>query len=445
MLKQLAPILLAGIGLELGWIAMRLLGPLRACGALFPALVLAMFAVVLWAFFRLPIQAKPQLFALLAFALLFRLTVVSAPPDQSEDVYRYIWDARVAAAGISPYRYPPSAPELAHLRDAAVYELINSKPYVTAYPPVSQLLFRLARAIAGESVTAMKGLFSSLEFAALLVAARLVWVWKLPLEPLYLVAWSPFFVFEFSYSGHSDSAMILAALLSFYLLERGHVTGAMASYAAAVLSKLHPALWCPLLGRRCGWRRALVAPAVALALAAAYYTPSSLVAYVRSLGLYLRLFEFNAGIHYLLRWIGRVTTGEAWDQRTGPYLAAALLVVSAAIWLRFPLRTTRDVVHAAFWLMTADLALATTVHPWYLAWAALALPFFPYAFMTWWTAASVLSYLAYGYRPVHEPTWVALVEYVPMFALMAVEIARGAPLLARRPRPGAEAAAAAAR
>lgn len=439
MLKQLAPVLLVGIALELGWIAVRCLSPLRSAGVLPPSVMLGMFALVLWALFRIRIEGKPRLVAVLGFALLFRLTVVGAPPDQSEDVYRYIWDARVAASGIDPFRYAPSAPELAHLRDAEVYEPINSKPYVTAYPPVSQLLFRLVRLVAGESVTAVKTLFGALEFAAILLAARLLILWQLPLAPLYLVAWSPFFVFEFSYSGHSDSAMIACSLLAFYLVDRGRVAAGMAGYALAVLSKLHPALWFPLLARRFGWKRALLAPVVGLAVGALYYTPSSALQYARSLSLYLRLFEFNAGIHYFLLWIGRITTGEAWDKLTGPYLAAVLLVLSAVLWARWPLRTTRDLIHGTFWLMTADLCLATTVHPWYLAWAALALPFFPYAFMVWWTATSLLSYVAYGYRPVYEPTWVLLVEYLPMFAFMAVEIALGRPLLATQPKVTAEA------
>ena len=151
--------------------------------------------------------------------------------------------------------------------------------------------------------------------------------------------------------------------------------------------------------------------------------------YLGSLRLYLRLFEFNAGIHYLLRYLGRAVFRQSWDQLTGPYLAAALLLIALAIWRRFPSRNAADVMHAGFWIMTADLCLATTVHPWYLSWAALALPLFPYAFMVYWTAASFLSYFAYQYRPVFEPTWVLLVEYLPMYALMAWEIYRGRPLL----------------
>jgi hypothetical protein len=79
--------------------------------------------------------------------------------------------------------------------------------------------------------------------------------------------------------------------------------------------------------------------------------------------------------------------------------------------------------------MTADLCLATTVHPWYLSWAAFALPLFPYAFMAYWTGASVLSYLAYSYRPVYEPAWTLALQYLPMYGLMIWEIARRRPLL----------------
>lgn len=40
-----------------------------------------------------------------------------APPRTSTDMFRYAWDGRVQAAGISPYAHPPAAPEPAPLRD----------------------------------------------------------------------------------------------------------------------------------------------------------------------------------------------------------------------------------------------------------------------------------------------------------------------------------------
>ncbi|NWG12850.1 MAG: hypothetical protein HXY20_04855, partial [Acidobacteria bacterium] len=118
-----------------------------------------------------------------------------------------------------------------------------------------------------------------------------------------------------------------------------------------------------------------------------------------------------------------------WDLELGTWLGVALLGIAAIIWVRAPARGVQEMLRASFWIMTLDLCLATTVHPWYLAWAAGLLFLFPFAFMTWWTGAVFLSYLAYAYRPVYEGHWPLLVEYVPMYGLMAWELLRGRPLL----------------
>src|SRR5258706_6508458 len=41
----------------------------------------------------------------LVVAAACRAALLPAPPTLSTDAYRYVWDARVAAAGISPNRY----------------------------------------------------------------------------------------------------------------------------------------------------------------------------------------------------------------------------------------------------------------------------------------------------------------------------------------------------
>src|SRR6058998_2468910 len=160
MLKQLGPILTAGIVLELLWLGTYFTGPFRENTPPFLCLMLAAFGLSLWSFFRLRVSGLAPVIAVLTFSLLFRLTALPSPPFESEDVYRYIWDARVAARGFDPYGYPPDAPELAGFRDAVIYPQLNSKSYVTAYPPLSQALFRLVVALFGESVTAMKAVFS---------------------------------------------------------------------------------------------------------------------------------------------------------------------------------------------------------------------------------------------------------------------------------------------
>jgi alpha-1,6-mannosyltransferase len=428
MLRQLVWFALIGIIQEGIWIAIRSLGPLREHTGPFLILVFLAFFLYLWAFFRIPIRSKQTVWLIMGFALLFRLTVLFAPPYQSEDVYRYLWDARVASKGINPYQYPPDAPELEKFRDDRVYPMINSKPYITAYPPISQILFRLCFGLFGNNVTAMKAVFSLFEFLAILAVWRLLILWGLNIQAIILMAWNPFFIFEFSHSGHSDSVMVFLILLSVYLLARGKKSWATVSYAGAVLAKLHPALWFPLFVRRTGWKPMIAGFATGSSLILLYFNIDSWFRYLKSLGLYFKLFEFNASIHYLIRFLGHWAFNESWDKVIGPYLGAVLLLIALLIFWKFPMRDGRDLLHAGFWLMTADLCLATTAHPWYLSWAALALPFFPYAFMIYWTAACFLSYIAYSYHPVYEPAWALMVEYLPVYGFMAWEIWRRRPL-----------------
>ena len=214
MLRQLWGLTGIGIAQAFIWISIRSLGPLREHTKPFLILMFLAFALCLWAFFRFPVRSRQASLLILGFALLFRITVLFAPPSQSEDVYRYIWDARVADMGINPYAFPPNATELEKYRDVRVYPLINSKPYVTAYPPASQILFRFCYEIFGVNAIAMKAVFSLFEFLTVLMAWKLLALWGRKPRFLLLIAWNPFFIFEFSHSGHSDSLMMFLILLS---------------------------------------------------------------------------------------------------------------------------------------------------------------------------------------------------------------------------------------
>jgi hypothetical protein len=331
--------------------------------------------------------------------------------------------------GVDPFQFAPEAPELEEFRDAVLYPKLNSKPYRSVYPPLSQMLFRLSYEIFGSQVLPIRALFGLLEYLSLLLAWRLLILFGRSLQTLYLLAWNPLFIFEFSHSGHSDSGMMFLVLLSLYLLCRAKPYWAMICHAGSILIKLYPALWLPLYVRLVGWKAAAVGIITGSIFFLAYFTPSSFIQYLGAVGVYFRPFEFNASIHYALGYLGRSVFDQQWNQVTGPYLGVAALVITLLVTWRFAIRNTLDCLHAGFWIMTAVVCLATTVHPWYLSWPALALPFFPYAFMTYWTGASFLSYWAYTYQPVHEPTWILLVEYLPVYLLMAWEISRRGPLL----------------
>src|ERR1700731_4360018 len=84
--------------------------PLPLVGAAFIA-----FAFAAW--LLRGISARWSVALILLGGIALQVAAISAPPRQSDDMYRYIWDGRVQAAGIDPYRYVPAARQLTPLRD----------------------------------------------------------------------------------------------------------------------------------------------------------------------------------------------------------------------------------------------------------------------------------------------------------------------------------------
>ncbi len=102
------------------------------------------------------VPERGGLILILAMAVAMRLLVVGEDPLLSTDIYRYVWDGRVQAAGINPYAFVPADEALKSLRDSAIYPNINRADYaVTAYPPVAQMFFFAVTRIS-ETLTAMR-------------------------------------------------------------------------------------------------------------------------------------------------------------------------------------------------------------------------------------------------------------------------------------------------
>src|SRR3989449_7696837 len=129
----------------------------------------ALYLTAVWLIVRAR-GARSTLLVVLLFAGIFRLSIVFGPPLLSDDVYRYVWDGRVQAAGINPYRYIPADEAVAVLRDEAIYPKINRRDFApTMYPPVAEGIYLLTTRIS-ESVTWMK---------ATMVGFEAVTVWAL--------------------------------------------------------------------------------------------------------------------------------------------------------------------------------------------------------------------------------------------------------------------------
>ncbi len=213
-------------------------------------------------------------FVIFLFALLFRLALLPTRPTLSDDMYRYVWDGRVQAHGISPYRYPPDAQELASLRvsyrlvslgvdydspnpqttftsvreeDQAIWPHINRKSFVTVYPPGAEMAFAAIWRIVGDSVTGFKLVFVLAELLGGVLLIQLLRALGQPVERSLIYFWSPLLVFEVAHAGHVDALMLPLLILAFWarVKERPGLLGL--SLGAATLIKFFPALLLPAL------------------------------------------------------------------------------------------------------------------------------------------------------------------------------------------------------
>lgn len=370
----------------------------------------------------------------LAFAVLFRLTLVFAPPALSDDIYRYVWDGRVQAAGINPYLHPPSAEALAGLRDDAIHPHINRPDARTIYPPGSQLLFLAIQAAVPDSARGFKLVMVLFDLAAVGLLLRLLGAIGLDRDRVIVYAWSPLVVFELAGSGHAEASMLPFVLAALLARTTGRPGLAGAALGAATLVKLYPALLLPALYGR-GDRRLAAAFAAVIVLGYAPYVAGAGAAVVGYLPAYVGPAEdFNVGLRHVLTALLAPATSEP---RLAAIVALGALVLAAALYLGRAdggPSDGRDLLRRVYLTVSAYfLLLPTSLHPWYLVWLVPWLCVHPSWGWLLLTAAVSLSYLEYGFEPasLYPGLWVA--QFVPVYALLLVEIARHR----RRGVPGA--------
>ena len=225
-----------------------------------------------------PRENFTPIWPILFFGLLFRIAILPANQIQEDDVYRYLWDGKVFAHGVNPYKYPPGIvndykrliirePEafldrfsleerneldlLYNLkwendRSVTFIERINHPDVPTIYPPLAQFVFRIVCQIAPDSIMAMRLGFLVFDLIAFgFIVLTLKSLGKNPSLCL-IYFWSPLIVKETFNSTHLDIIGISLLCGSIYFLIRRLWTWALAFLALGVAGKFYPAILFPL-------------------------------------------------------------------------------------------------------------------------------------------------------------------------------------------------------
>jgi radical SAM protein with 4Fe4S-binding SPASM domain len=244
-----------------------LIGPLTSSSArsgaaslVFMVLLALPYAVACWWYLAsgaTPSSARWRIIewvAIVGGAGLFFALVLPLRPSLSDDVYRYVWDARLTAHGFSPYVAAPESPLFATLRDGAIYPHLYWIHVPTIYPPGAQALFLLAYWVMPSSIWAIKVEMALAVGAAALALGYYLRAQRQDPRRVLIFLWSPLIVVELGMNGHVDAAAIAIWMAALLVAYRATWPGARLAVgvllALATLIKLYPALFLLALGQR---------------------------------------------------------------------------------------------------------------------------------------------------------------------------------------------------
>ena len=318
------------------------------------AIAWALFAAAAWAVRNVPVRTATAL--VLAGGAALAVAALTAPPSTSSDMYRYAWDGKAQAAGVSPYTYAPVAPELAPLRENWLFppeaacqdpdlarkrELhaagnvctrINRPTVHTIYPPFAEGWFLAVHELSpgGSRHKALQtggALLSMGTTVALLTVLR-----RRGRDPrtAALWAWCPAVPIEAVNNAHVDTLGVLLTVLALGTATAGTRRGALLGAAIAV--KLYPMLALPGALSGLPPRRAARVLLPAVAVIALSYLPYVLASGAGVLGYlpgYLHEEGYESGSVHRFALLRLILP----DPAAGP-AAIALLLLAALYVLR---------------------------------------------------------------------------------------------------------------
>ena len=342
------------------------------------------FIAAAWLLRKVPRRTSVALILLGGIAL--QLAAVSAPPQGSTDLYRYIWDGRVQAAGIDPYQYVPTATQLDGLRNEFLFHpgtescvspsyvsrhpaadltpgctRINRPTVPTIYPPVAEAYFLAVHYLptASDSSTPIQ---ATTALVAVLVTVLLLFgLGRLgrDIRMAALWSWCPTVILEAGNSAHVDVVAVGLTATAILLLATARTTrrtvlgGVLLGLAIA--TKMTPVLTAPALLRR-RWVTVAVAAGSAFV---AVYVPHVIRVGSKVIGFlpgYLQQEGYTKGTRFGI--IGLFVTGPL-------AIAVAALILAAVAFAVLQFADPDQPWQGALYMTAAALAVATPHYQWY--------------------------------------------------------------------------------
>jgi hypothetical protein len=368
---------------------------------------------------------EKQVMWLLTGAVLLRCLWLPAFPQLSDDYARFVWDGRLLANGYNPFFYLPETIMQNHYPptsvDPGLYNVLNSQEYYTCYPPLLQVIFGISARIFPHSLTGnliVLRLFSFIaELGSLVLFWKILQYFKKSTKTILLYAFNPLVIAELMGNFHYEGVVIFFLLAAYYyLLKQKNNTSALL-FAGAVLTKLVPLIFLPVilsyLGLKIGLQYCLIVGALFVLAWMPFLDSSVIQKFWSSIDSFFVESEYNAGIYYIVRWVVAYFTHENMIQLNGPILTilsgVLILFYSFSKFKKIDLPTLP--LHFSY-ILLIYLAFTTTVHPWYITPMIAMSVFSGLVFPIAWSAVIFLSYYPYHTEPLVESTLLLFAEYI---------------------------------
>lgn len=318
-----------------------------------------------WLSFPNGLSAGQKIGLILLISLLARILIMGMPV--SDDVYRYLWEGKIIAAGENPYQYPANHAHHVTYRDS-YWEEMNHKDKLTAYPPLAELVFAGVSSIT-YSPWAFKFLFILADLCVIWIIINILSLRGSDIRTSILYALNPLTLFAIAGEAHFDVLLILAIMLSLLCIEKKAFAWAWIWLGIAVQIKFIAVVLIPLFLWRCHWRYAWFI-FIPLTLPSLYFL-DSLPGLFKGLWTFGVMNAFNGPIHgpitYLLN---------------GNIAVASLVIFTLfgfiTLWTIWAIKTPAK---AAYILIASLVLLSPVVHYWYILWV---IPFVAlYPSMSW--------------------------------------------------------------
>ncbi|MCZ6512806.1 MAG: hypothetical protein O6857_02655 [Nitrospinae bacterium] len=440
----------------------------------------ACYAGAVWVIWKRTGDDTRLFWTLVALGLLFRAALLPAQQIQEDDVYRYLWDGKVFAHEVNPYKFSPmevtrlkefliqdpegferrydpqSIDELSRLYDlkwespeSLVYqERINHPQVATLYPPLAQCVFRLAHHIQPDSILTLRLLFLMFDLMALMF---IVWTLEaLGMSRLWAMVyfWCPLVIKETFNSTHLDIIGIAMLCGTLFFVVKQRFFAANAFLALSVVGKLYPAILLPLLIQQ-QWRAGKARTKNSLlkcslsvlifgGIVAVFYLPFIEIGWQNFSGLqeFATRWQQNDSLFALLvgffGWFVESAGPVPFSYDLPSLLAkitVACLLGAVMLVLLFWRKEAehpepRAVLEPFFIIMALVFLLSPVQNPWYLCWLVPFLCIFPWRAGILLTGLVGLYYLDFyfDYQDLqHYSAWISWFEYLPFYLALGWE------------------------